>query len=186
MITKKIRLSILSISALAVLTISGCLLTSATFLITLLFPGPFLYNTTTNFDAVAVDLDDNQDWRDNKDDIERIESIRFGGVVTNNLGVADEVSLYISKTRYTTYAQLLAATDVYAVLSGMPVPASASPTTVTAEDTDPYLNRKRADLEKIRNLILFGQFFTYAAGGNANFDLLFENCVYHIAFTAAK
>ncbi len=186
MLTNKKRLKQLGLSALSVAALSGCILTSATFIITLLFVGPFAYNTTTNFDAVNVDLTTESDWQDNKDDIERIESIRFGGRVTNNLGVADVASLYISPTQYTSYSQLMAATDAYSVFSGMPVPANASGVTMTAEQTDPYLNRKKADLQKIHNLILFGQFFTYAIGENANFDLLFEDCVYHIAFTAAK
>lgn len=185
MISRKKRLKLLGLSALTVTTLSGCLV-SATFLITLLFAGPFYYNTTSNFDAVAINLNNEQDWQDNKESIKRIESVRFGGEVTNNSGIADLVSMYVSRTHYTTYAQFLAATDVYAVLTDMPVSASSEPTTMTAQDTDPYLNRRQADLEKIYALILFGEFFSYAVGANNNFELLFRDCVYHIAFTATK
>lgn len=167
---------------------SGCLL-STQYLFTILRPGPYHYTTGSNFDAVNVDLSENEDFQDNKENIKRIESIRFGGIVTNNLGQADIMSMYISAFQYSSYAELLNAVNAgnaYTVLSDMPVPARTSPTTVTAEDTDPYLNTKKADFDKIAQLVMLGEFFTYATGGNANFDLIFESCLYHIAFTATN
>lgn len=186
--TRTMRLKLLSLSALAITILSGCLL-SATFLITLFFAGPFHYNTTSNFDAVAVDLEAEEDWEENRDDIKRIESIRFSGQVTNNSGTKDVVSMLISQTLYTNYAQLMAAQqaqEAFAVITGLPIPGDASSMNMTAAQTDLYLNQDEATQKKIRDLVLFGQFFTYAIGENANFDLLFQNCVYHIAFTANK
>lgn len=192
MITKKKRLRFLVMLSATAIIMSGCLL-AATFLLEILVPGPFRYAFTGavngSFDAAAVDITNEADWQDNKDDISRIESIRFGGFVTNNSGENDFVSMFISQTLYATPEELQAgieASEAIAMMTGMPIPSDAADLELTAAITDRYRVSNPDDIKKIKDIIVFGQFFTYAMGANANFDLLFYNCIYYIAFSASK
>ena len=189
MITKIKQAWLMPTLALIAVTLGGCLL-GGTFMLEFQAKGPFRYSFNGSdkgaFDGAHVDLTLEPNWLDHKDDIDRIESFHFGGIVTNNAGMDDLVSMYISKTRYLSATELHAGDDVYPLLVDMHIPGTADMLVVRPSITDEYRISDKNTTKAVNNILLGGIFYTYATGKNTDYDLTFQDCDYYVAFSASK
>ncbi|HYM80210.1 MAG TPA: hypothetical protein VEY91_02225 [Candidatus Limnocylindria bacterium] len=81
--------------ALAALTSTGCVLTSAQILASFDLPNPFTIDATDNMERVTVDLNRISDYADNKDKLKGLSDFAVLGTFTNTLGPAGTVTVYI-------------------------------------------------------------------------------------------
>jgi hypothetical protein len=82
--------------ALAALTATGCVLTSAQILAHFDLPNPFTIDATDNMERVAVDLNTIEDYADNKDKLKGLTDLAILGTFENVSGPAGTVSVYIT------------------------------------------------------------------------------------------
>ncbi len=86
-----IKKSLLLFSIFALLVTSGCILMSGTFTVT----ESFSFNLQTGFYPLRVNLTDEEDWDDHKDEIDRIDLIGFEIFMTNDEDNDITLNLYI-------------------------------------------------------------------------------------------
>lgn len=169
-------------SLLLVMLLTGCLF-SGTFVITFHFiPGtPDFVNGLVK---ECVDLSSNTTWDDHSDDIKRIDKITFDAVISNNVGAADTLSVYIAATTtaYTTAAQVEGATDVYPILLGYVTSLTGSDV-LTVLEADALLQLTGSNFESVKALVESGAFCVYITSTGATSGSIDEANVY-ITFTA--
>lgn len=189
MTKKTTRLGLLATIAFSAIVLNSCIL-GGTCVLDIMIPGPFRYTfdgtDKGSFDGAHVDITQEQVWMDHRDDIDRIESVHFGGKVTNNTGMDDLVSMYISTSRYLSDIELHAGNDVYPVLLDMHIPADADMLLIKPSSTIEYRVSDPKIIKMTNEIVLGGIFYTYAVGQNANYDLTFRECDYHVVFSASK
>jgi hypothetical protein len=88
------KYTIATLTALALtLVIGGCLLSGQT---TFTQPVDVVGATNTTITRIPIDLNDEQEWVDHKDDIKTVDELSVVAIITNNLAVPAKARLYLS------------------------------------------------------------------------------------------
>ena len=151
--------AILSVAVLATLLLSGCWLFGITLMIAYDIEEEIV-STNTVFNSVAIDLTEEDDWKDNQDKLDEIYNLLFYGWIENNTGTEATGQLYLYEDgSLSTVAEIQA--NATLVLDGLVVPASS---TVEVPVTE-------MKLEPVKDLIKEGKFYMYAIAANVPFDI---------------
>jgi hypothetical protein len=141
------------------LALGGCLLISGTFVVT----ESFSFDVSDYLSFQAVDLTENSDWQDHKDNIDMIDAVGFTMTMDNSNGSAVTFNLYVApyadKQLYNTlidFQQAVTDGDVYVVIKDLTVPAGTS--TVTYAQSLTHLH----NLDKLKELTKTGKLHLYA------------------------
>jgi len=155
-----------SMLAVAAIFLGGCLV-SGTFIVVEVFT---LNSPTSGLYSDAVDLTDNEDWQDHKDDIDRIDVVGFEVWMTNSSSSLT-YSAYLDDPQpalYTTAGQVQANTTL--ILEDLEIPVtSGSEKVITYAESLTLIQ----NTETIRTLLKSGQFDYYAltsGSGSATVD----------------
>jgi hypothetical protein len=136
------------------LALGGCLLISGTFVVT----ESFSFDVSDYLSFQAVDLTENSDWQDHKDNIDMIDAVGFSMTMDNSNGSAVTFNLYVAPyaatQQYTTKSEL--DDKAYVVIKDLTVPAGTS--TVTYAQSLTHLH----NLDKLKELTKTGKLHLYA------------------------
>ena len=150
---------ILSVAVLATLLLSGCWLFGITLMIAYDIEEEIV-STNTVFNSVAIDLTEEDDWKDNQDKLDEIYNLLFYGWIENNTGTEATGQLYLYEDgSLSTVAEVQA--NATLVLDELVVPASS---TVEVPVTE-------MKLEPVKDRIKEGKFYMYAIAANVPFDI---------------
>ncbi len=151
--------TLLSVALFATLLLSGCWLFGITLMLSYDIEDEIV-STDTHFNSVAIDLTEEQDWKDNQDKLDEIHSLLFHGSITNYENTSATGQLYVYKD-----GTLNTITEVESlatlVLDGLVLPPDS-----TVEVPLLYMN-----IEEIRDLIMEGKFSLYAIATNVPFHI---------------
>jgi hypothetical protein len=152
--------TIFSVALLATLFLSGCWLFGITLVLSYDIDEEIV-STNTHFNSVAIDLTEEEDWKDNKDKLDEIYSILFYGYITNYESTPATGQLYVYKDgSLSTIAEVQS--KAILVLDGLVLPADS-----TLEV--PLIHMVRID--EIRDLVMEGKFSLYAIATNVPFNI---------------
>jgi hypothetical protein len=155
--TKREAWTILSVALLATLLLSGCWLFGITLMLAYDIEEEIV-STDTSFNSVAIDLTEEEDWKDNQDKLDEIYNLLFFGTIENFMSTPATGQLYLYKDgSLSTIAEVQA--NATLVLDGLVLP----PTSVVEV---PVTEMK---LEPVRDLIMEGKFYLYAIAANVPF-----------------
>jgi hypothetical protein len=119
-----------------------------------------IVSTDTNFNNVAIDLTEEEDWRDNQDKLDEIYNLLFYGWIENYETTEATGQLYVYQDgSLTTIAEVQAHATL--VLDGLVLPPSSVVEVPVTE----------MKLEPIRDLIMEGRFHLYAIATNVPFHI---------------
>jgi hypothetical protein len=150
---------ILSLALFATLLLSGCWLFGITLVLSYDIEDEIV-STDTNFNSVAIDLTEEQDWIDHQDDLDEIYNLLFYGWIENHESTEATGQLYVYKNdSLTTIAEVQA--NATLVLDGLVLPPSSIVEVPLTE----------MKLEPIRDLIMEGKFQLYAIATNVPFHI---------------
>jgi len=156
------KLSGIAFLAMLSLIAAGCLV-SVTFVI----EEELSFTTSGDVYFYEVDVTDEEDWEDHKDNIDKIVSVGFELYITNNESLEVEFNGYIDRFGSTVYTD---ATDVEnnatLILDGITLPAGpGTQTHITYGQSFQYVR----NVDSLRTMALEGQFHAYgiSAGGTA-------------------
>ena len=162
--------AMLSVAVLATLLLSGCWLFGITMMLSYDIEEEPL-STDTEVNSMAVDLTEEDDWKDNKDKLDEIYNLLFYGWVENHLGTDATGQLYVYEDgSLTTKAEVEA--NATLVLDGLVLPASS---TVEVPLTE-------VKLEPIKDLIMEGKFHLYAIAANVPFSIEVRDATVVVVF----
>jgi len=151
--------AILSVAVVATLLLSGCWLFGITMMLSYDIEDEIV-STNTSFNSVAIDLTEEEDWKDNKDKLDEIYNLLFYGTIENFMGTPATGQLYLYEDgSLTTVSEVQ--TNATLVLDGLVLPASS----VT------YVPLTEMKLEPVRDLIMEGKFHLYAIAANVPFSI---------------
>lgn len=113
-----------------------------------------------------VDLSENEDWEDHKEDINGIDDIGFACRIRNNANAAASGQLYVSPNDkdYTTEAAIRA--NGILVLDGIVVPAGET-REILWQDSYDYLK----NFELVKEIVFGEQFHYYFIAAETPFDI---------------
>ena len=155
--------------------ISGCLI-SGTKAFTLPIAPPAKTATGGSVNEEVVDLDENSTFQDYKDKIRIIDRIGFRARITENMGTAENMSMYFSAT-----SNMVSATQVRAqatpLFENYPIPASGT----VVIDYDQSLKILQ-NFELLQELAKTGEFSIYTLADDT-FNLTFVALEFVITFT---
>lgn len=141
------------------LVLAGCLLISGTFIVT----EDFSFTVSNYVSFQAVNLTENSDWQDHKDDIDMIDAVGFAMTMNNSNATAVTFNLYVAPyaatQQYTTKSEL--DDKAYIVIKDLTVAAGTS--TVTYAQSLTYLH----NLDKLKELVKTGKLHLYATSSQA-------------------
>jgi hypothetical protein len=155
---KKRSWIIFSVALFATLFLSGCWLFGITLVLS--YDIDEIVSTDEDFNSVAVDLTEEDDWKDNQDKLDEVYNLLFHGRIVNNESTPATGQLYVYKDgSLSTIAEVQA--NATLVLDGLVVPP---------HDTleVPLIEMK---LEPIKDLIMEGKFHLYGIAANVPFDI---------------
>ncbi|MBD3403734.1 hypothetical protein GF420_12620 [candidate division GN15 bacterium] len=157
------------IAALALLALVGvgCKIVSGSFLVV----ETIEFTTVQGFYADTVDLTEDEDWEEHKDDIDRIEVVGFELWITNNEPSEWTYRAYVSEPQTPLYNEAQAEANATLVFGELTVPAATGGSGSTkyvsyAESFDLLSN-----IDELRALVKTGQFDVYGiaeGGGSGN------------------
>jgi hypothetical protein len=151
--------AMLSVAVVATLLLSGCWLFGITMMLSYDIEHEIV-STDTHFNSVAIDLTEEEDWKDNEDKLDEIYNLLFYGSIQNHESSEATGQLYVYKDgSLTTIAEVQA--NATLVLDGLVLP----PSSVT------YVPLTEMKLEPIRDLIMEGRFHLYAIATNVPFEI---------------
>lgn len=151
--------AILSVAVLATLLLSGCWLFGITLMITYDIEDEVV-STDTDVTSMAIDLTEEDDWKDNKDKLDELYNLLFYGWFENRLGTEATGQIYVYKDdSLTTKADVQAYATL--VLDGLVVPANDSLEVPVTE----------MKLEPVKDLIMEGKFHLYVIATNVPFEI---------------
>lgn len=163
--SKMLRYSLIGLAVIA-LGLAGCII-SGTFVIV----EDFEFTITSELYWDSVDLTDDPDWEDHKDDIENIDAVGFEMDINNMSGSAVTFTAYLGDydespnggTPTVSWVQ----NNATQVLAEITVPAGMS--TITYSESI----GKILAVAYIKSLLLSGQFNFYgiASGGTGTFEI---------------
>ena len=156
--------AVLSAALFVSVLLSGCWLFGITLVLSYDIEDEIV-STDTHFNSVAIDLTEEEDWRDNQDKLDEIYNLLFYGWITNYESTPATGELYVYKdTTLHTMAELEAAVasgEATLVLEGLVLPPDA---TVEVPVTE-------MKLEPIRDLIMEGKFALYGIAKDVPFHI---------------
>lgn len=156
---KKRSWLVLSVALFATLLLSGCWLFGITLVLSYDIEDEIV-STHESFNSVAVDLTEEQDWKDNQDKLDEIYNLLFHGKIYNFMNDTATGQLYVYKdASLHTIAEVESLATL--VLDGL---------VVLPLDTleVPIMEMK---LEPIRDLIMEGKFTLYAIAADVPFHI---------------
>ncbi len=162
MTTKRIIIAAL---ALSVLALSGCLVSG-----TFVFTDVFKLSITNGYSHWYVDVTDDSDWQDAKDNLDKIESIGFEMFITNPNQTDAVLDVYVSDPPSTATLTSISAvqTNGTQVLDDFTVPAGVSKFKMTYSQSFSYL----MNVEKLKTLAEGGAFHVYGlTSGSTSFSV---------------
>ncbi len=152
--------TIFAAALFATLFLSGCWLFGITLVLHYDIDDEIV-STDTVFNSVAIDLTEEQDWKDNQDKLDEIYSMLFYGYITNYESTPATGQLYVYKDgSLSTVAEVQS--KAILVLDGLALPSDS-----TLEV--PLIHMVRID--HIRDLVMEGKFHLYAIATNVPFDI---------------
>lgn len=151
--------AMLSVAVLVTLLVSGCWLFGITKVLEYEIESEIV-STDSFLTSVAVDLTEEEDWKDNQDKLDEIYNLLFYGWVQNYESTEASGQLYVYKDGSLTSATEVKNTATL-VLDGLAFPADS---TVRVPLTE-------VKLGDIRDLIMEGKFYLYAIATNVPFDI---------------
>ena len=152
--------TLFSVALLATLLLSGCWLFGITLVLSYDIDEEIV-STDEAFNSVAIDLTEEEDWKDNQDKLDEIYSMLFYGYIINYESTPATGRLYVYKDgSLTTVTEVQSKATL--VLDGLVIPAYD-----TLEV--PLIHMERID--HIRDLVMEGKFHLYAIATNAPFDI---------------
>ena len=151
--------AMLSVAVVATLLLSGCWLFGITMMLSYDIEEEIV-STNTSFNSVAIDLTEEEDWKDNKDKLDEIYNLLFYGSIQNHQSTEATGQLHVYEDgSLTTISEVQA--NATLVLDGLVLP----PSSVT------YVPLTEMKLEPIRDLIMEGRFHLYAIATNVPFEI---------------
>ncbi len=160
------RMKILALAGLIVVAavVSGCLV-SGTFIIV----EDFEFTGQTGYYHYSVDLTNEPDWEDHKDDIDMIDAVGFEFTITNNSNVATVFNAWVTEagTDYGSVAEITG--NATKVITDLAVPALGTVPVTYAQSLGHLTN-----LEALKTLVKSGRFEYYGTSTNnpdVNFDV---------------
>jgi hypothetical protein len=143
----------------ATLLLTGCWLFGITLVLSYDIEDEIV-STDTQFNSVAVDLTEEEDWRDNQDKLDEIYNLLFHGKIHNYGDTTATGQLYVYKdTSLDNIEEVKSLATL--VLDGLVLPPDS-----TVEI--PIMEMK---LEPIRDLIMEGKFVLYGIAANVPFHI---------------
>jgi hypothetical protein len=159
----------LSVAVLATLLLSGCWLFGITLMLT--YDIDEIVSTNDVFNPVAVDLTEEDDWKDNEDKLDEIYNLLFFGTIENFMSTPATGQLYLYEDgSLTTVAEVQA--NATLVLDGLVVPPNS---TIEVPVTE-------MKLEPVKDLIMEGNFYLYAIAANVPFSIEVRNATVIVIF----
>lgn len=162
MITRMKLLALAGLIAVSAL-ISGCLV-SGTFIIV----EDFEFTAQTGFYHYSVDLTDEPDWEDHKDDIDAIDAVGFEFTITSYSDATTTFNAWVTGagTNYGSVEEIAA--NATKIINDLTVPANDSLTITYVQSLGHITN-----LEALKALVKTGQFEYYGTSTN-NPDNVFD------------
>jgi hypothetical protein len=93
--------------------------------------------TNTTFQSLPVNLENNDDWKEHKDQLNSVDDIGFACKITNHEDTVATGQIWISEKNYTTPTDVAA--HATKILDGIMVPANDS-TSIEWKDSEKYLS----------------------------------------------
>ena len=156
--TKSKTWTILSVALSATLLLSGCWMFGITMMLS--YDIDDVFSTDVHLNPVAIDLTEEDDWKDNEDKLDEIYNLLFYGYIENHETTEATGQLYVYEDgSLTTISEVQA--NATLVLDGLVLP----PSSVT------YVPLTEMKLEPIRDLIMEGRFHLYAIATNVPFEI---------------
>jgi hypothetical protein len=93
---KRISWTLFSVALVAALLLSGCWLFGITLVLSYDIDER-IYSTNESFNSVAIDLTEEEDWKDNEDKLDEIYTIMFYGFIWNREATPATGQLYVYK-----------------------------------------------------------------------------------------
>jgi hypothetical protein len=177
---KCLRCGLPALSAL--LLIAGCSLVSVTLLINLDVQGTHR-STSSNVAMIAVDLTQDQDFKDNKDKIASVDEVGFIFRAQNNIQQGATGQIYMSEVPVVpqTAATIIGSGLAKRVLSGLTLTPGGYVTityeqSLALEENTDYLHR----------LVKSGHFYLYGVADTSTFDLTIDQLTVVAVITAEQ
>jgi hypothetical protein len=162
--------AIFSMALFGTLLLSGCWLFGITLVLSYDIEDEIV-STDTNFNSVAIDLTEEEDWKDNQDKLDEIYNLLFYGWIENHKSTEATGQLYVYEDgSLTTIAEVQ--DNATLVLDGLVLPPSS---TVEIPLTE-------MKLEPIRDLIMEGKFQLYAIATNVPFEITVDDATVVVIF----
>jgi hypothetical protein len=161
-------------AALLALLVCGCTLIAGTFTLTLELDDPTTVTSASSVEGTDIDLNNESDYRDNKDKLKDVTDVAVLGRFTNNSSSATTVEVWIIPTPpgtpYTTEAQVEAAPGAKPLWG--PFTLAGNETKVIGWDESAALINKAGLDELLAQAKGDGVFSAYALGGGGyNFTI---------------
>ena len=161
----------------------GCLLISKTFTIVIYIEDPITATAQDEDDQVgweSVNLEDNDIWKDHKDEIKNIQSVEFYVKIKNNdPSVIASGQVYVSEEKLPTPTVEAIKNNAILVLDGISVQPNEEKE-IEREESVQYLK----NIEKLMELIKGGTFYFYGSAYETPFSVTFSETAIIISFTA--
>lgn len=159
-----------SLLTLAISMVGGCVLISGQF-----FIDWKLDNITVQQDSLipyVIDLNEDEDYRDHKSQLEGLADLALVGFVTNNSSESVEVIVYITPdvTTFTSTAQLSASGQATQLWGGFPLTGSEKNKKIEWDDSAGLFNDDGFEI-LIDEIKGDGKFTLYLIGNAQSFDL---------------
>lgn len=157
---KKKSWTIFSVALAATLLLSGCWLFGITLVLSYDIEDEIV-STDEYFNSVAIDLTEEEDWKDNQDKLDEIHAIIFYGSITNYESTPATGQLYVYKDgSLNTIAEVQSKATL--VLDGLVLPPDSTVVVPLV-----YM----VNIDKVRDLIMEGKFSLYAIATNVPFHI---------------
>jgi len=173
----------LVLAGLGALLLAGCIVTG-TFVITKKIDD-FAASTSGTFDAVDVDVTQEDVWIDHKDNIKNISDVRFHGTIGNNSNNPAAGQIYFSNhSTYETPDQVREAADdgdAILVFSGFTIQPQEQYILTFSESA-----KYRQNLDRALKLIETGRFYMYALTPDDIFSLQVTHAYVLLVLDAGK
>jgi hypothetical protein len=160
-------LGFLAVAAIA-LSLPGCSLVSGTIRIEYDYTGNPQQSTQGSVAELAVDLNDNQDFKDNKDKIKSVDEVGFVFRARNLLGNTAHGVIYISKTQIRPLTAAAIQGSATRVVQGVMLQAG-----YTNIDYDTSLGLE-VHQTVLHDLVKGGTFYLYGIADESDFNITID------------
>ncbi len=120
--------------------------------------------TNTSFNPQEVDLTDNGDWKEHRDDLNSVDDIGFACEITNHESSVATGQIWISDKSYTTLAGVTE--NAVKILDGLTIPANGSRTIEWGESANFLFNFNVA-----KKIVYTEKFYLYFVVAETPFDI---------------